>query len=262
MAELKDGALTGGTASSTGALEQKLNDGGASLEVPRHIAIIPDGNRRWAKKRMLPAAAGHKAGVEAFKKMIAHATDIGVKYVTFYAFSTENWRRSQEEVGALMKLLLTNLINSEKAMGDYRDRVRFVVSGDRSELSQELVEAIEETERRTSGNTELIAVVCVNYGGRDEIVRAARKLAEKVKAGELDASGIDEAALSGELYVNVPDPDMIIRTSGEQRLSNFLLWQSAYSELYFSDVLWPDFDNEELDRAIRAFSARKRRYGK
>ena len=242
--------------------QKKLNNGGALLEVPRHIAVIPDGNRRWARKRLLPAAAGHKAGVEAFRKLMAHATDIGVKYVTFYAFSTENWKRSREEVGALMKLLLNNLINVDKQMGEYRNRVRFLISGDRSELSPELVEAIEETERKTAGNSDLIAVVCINYGGRDEIVHAVKKIAEKVKNGGLASEDISEQLLSSEMYEDIPDPDLIIRTSGEQRLSNFLLWQSAYSELYFSELLWPDFDDDELDKAISAYSARKRRYGK
>ena len=242
--------------------KKKINsDGGAPSEVPRHIAVIPDGNRRWARKRLLPAAAGHKAGVEAFRKLLAHCTDIGVKYVTFYAFSTENWKRSQAEVGALMKLLLEKLLDVEKQMGSYRDRVRFVIVGDRSELTPELVKAIEETERKTAGNKDLTAAVCINYGGRSEIVHAARELARKVKEGELEPEEIDEKALSGALYADMPDPDLIIRTSGELRLSNFLLWQSAYSELYFSDLLWPDFDEAELDKAVEAFAARKRRCG-
>ncbi len=247
---------------SEGTSENARSDGGAPCGVPRHIAVIPDGNRRWAKRRMLPSAAGHKAGVEAFRKLLAHCTDIGVKYVTFYAFSTENWKRSQAEVGTLMKLLLEKLLDVEKQMGSYRDKVRFLISGDRSELTPELVAAIEETERKTAKNTELTAVVCINYGGRDEIVHAARKLAEKVRDGSLKPEDIDESAISTELYESVPDPDLIIRTSGELRLSNFLLWQSAYSELYFSDLLWPDFNDAELDKAVAEFASRKRRYGK
>ena len=211
---------------------------------------------------MLPTAAGHKAGVEAFRKLLAHCTDIGVKYVTFYAFSTENWKRSQAEVGTLMKLLLEKLLDVEKQMGSYKDKVRFLISGDRSELTPELVKAIEETERKTENNKELIAVVCINYGGRDEITHAVRAIAEKVKAGTLEPKDIGEATISANMYEDVPDPDLIIRTSGELRLSNFLLWQSAYSELYFSDVLWPDFDDAELDRAVSEFNRRKRRYGK
>ena len=244
------------------ALNDRKSDGGAPSEVPRHIAVIPDGNRRWAKKRMLPAAAGHKAGVEAFRKLMAHCTDIGVKYVTFYAFSTENWKRSQAEVGALMKLPLEKLLDVEKQMGGYRDKVRFLISGDRSALSPELKKAIEETEKKTAANKELTAVICINYGGRDELVHAVRKLAHRVKEDGLDPENIDEEAISAALYEQVPDPDLIIRTSGEQRLSNFLLWQSAYSELYFSDRLWPDFDDDELDRAVNAYASRKRRYGK
>lgn len=244
------------------ALNNVKPDGGAPAEVPRHIAVIPDGNRRWARKRMLPAVAGHKAGVEAFRKLMAHCTDIGVKYVTFYAFSTENWKRSQAEVGALMKLLLEKLLDVDKQMGSYRNKVRFLISGDRSGLSPELNKAIEETEKKTEANKDLIAVICINYGGRDELVHAVRKLAHKVKEGGLDPENIDEEAISSSLYEQVPDPDLIIRTSGEQRLSNFLLWQSAYSELYFSDLLWPDFDDDELDKAVNAYSSRKRRYGK
>lgn len=237
-------------------------DGGASSGVPRHIAVIPDGNRRWAKKRLLPQAAGHIAGVEAFKTLLAHCTDIGVRYVTFYAFSTENWKRSGKEVGTLMKLLLDNLLNVEKQLGEYRDKIRFVISGDRSSLTPDLVEAIEETERKTEKNTALTGIICINYGGRDEIVHAARNLAERVRKGEIRPEDIDEDTFSGNLYENVPDPDLIIRTSGEQRLSNFLLWQSAYSELFFSDLLWPDFDEAELDRILKEYSGRKRRYGK
>ena len=161
-----------------------------------------------------------------------------------------------------MKLLLEKLLDVEKQMGSYRDKVRFLISGDRSELTPELVAAIEETERKTAKNTELTAVVCINYGGRDEIVHAARKLAEKVRDGSLKPEDIDESAISTELYESVPDPDLIIRTSGELRLSNFLLWQSAYSELYFSDLLWPDFNDAELDKAVAEFASRKRRYGK
>ncbi len=237
------------------------SDGGAPVRVPRHIAVIPDGNRRWAKKRLLPAAAGHRAGVEAFKKLLSNCADRGVKYVTFYAFSTENWKRSETEVGALMKLLLDNLVNVEKLLGENRKKVRFLISGDRSALGDELLKAIGETERKTGDNSDLTAVLCINYGGRDEIVHAARKLAEDAAKGIILPGDIDETVFSRCLYEDVPDPDLIIRTSGEQRISNFMLWQAAYAEFYFSDVLWPDFGAEELDRAIAEFERRRRRYG-
>ena len=261
VSDVAQGA-SGAPANADAALNDKGPDGGAPAGVPRHIAVIPDGNRRWAQKRMLPAAAGHKAGVEAFRKLMAHCTDIGVKYVTFYAFSTENWKRSQSEVGALMKLLLEKLLDVEKQMGSYKNKVRFLISGERAGLSPELINAIEETERKTASNKELTAVVCINYGGRDELVNAVRSLARRVKEEDLDPEKIDEAAVSASMYEQIPDPDLIIRTSGEQRLSNFLLWQSAYSELYFSDLLWPDFDDDELDKAVNAYALRKRRYGK
>ena len=255
----RDGDTAGDTAAPQNI--QKVNDGGASGRVPRHIAVIPDGNRRWARKRHLPVASGHKAGVEAYKQLLSNCADRGVEYVTFYAFSTENWKRSQDEVSALMKLLLENLTNSDRILGKNREKIRFIISGDRAGLDRKLVEAIEALEKQTAANTELIAVICINYGGRDELVHAARKLGEKIAAGTLRPEEIDEAALTAELYADVPDPDLLIRTSGEQRLSNFLLWQAAYSELYFADVLWPDFDAAELDKAISAYAARQRRYG-
>ncbi|MBO7406973.1 MAG: di-trans,poly-cis-decaprenylcistransferase [Clostridia bacterium] len=261
---VKSGTRRGGrTAGDPAAPEniQKVNDGGASGRVPRHIAVIPDGNRRWARGKHLPVASGHKAGVEAYKQLLSNCADRGVEYVTFYAFSTENWKRSQDEVSALMKLLMENLANSDRILGKNREKIRFIITGDRAGLDRKLVEAIDALEKQTAGNTELIAVICINYGGRDELVHAARKLGEKIAAGTLRPEEIDEAALAGELYANVPDPDLLIRTSGEQRLSNFLLWQAAYSELYFADVLWPDFDAAELDKAISAYAARQRRYG-
>ncbi|MBR7062638.1 MAG: di-trans,poly-cis-decaprenylcistransferase [Clostridia bacterium] len=256
----RDGGKAAGSSAAPDNIST-ISDGGASGRVPRHIAVIPDGNRRWARKRHLPAAAGHKAGVEAYKQLLSNAADRGVKAVTFYAFSTENWKRSQDEVSALMKLLLDNLVNSDRILGKNREKIRFLIAGDRTGLDGKLVEAIEALEAKTAGNTELIAVICLNYGGRDEIVRAARKLGEQIADGTLRPEDIDEAALTAGLYVNVPDPDLIIRTSGEQRLSNFLLWQAAYSELYFADVLWPDFDAAELDKALSAYAMRQRRYG-
>jgi undecaprenyl diphosphate synthase len=238
-----------------------VNDGGASGRVPRHIAVIPDGNRRWARGKHLPVASGHKAGVEAYKQLLSNCADRGVEYVTFYAFSTENWKRSQDEVSALMKLLLENLVNSDRILGKNREKIRFIITGDRAGLDRKLVEAIDALEKQTAGNTELIAVICINYGGRDELVHAARKLGEKIAAGTLRPEEIDEAALTGELYANVPDPDLLIRTSGEQRLSNFLLYQNAYAEFVFPETLWPDFSVHDYDLALDAFGHRQRRFG-
>jgi len=236
--------------------------GGASEKVPRHIAVIPDGNRRWAKQRGLPAAAGHKAGVEAYKKLLSDCADRGVKYVTFYAFSTENWNRSAAEVAALMALLKDYLKNLDKVLGDNIHKIRFIISGDRKELGDELTALIEDAERRTAANTDLTAIIALNYGGRAEIVHSAKELARKVQKGELDPEAIDEELFARGLYADVPDPDLLIRTSGEQRISNFLLWQLAYAEFYFCPVYWPDFNAEELDKAIAAFNSRGRRFGK
>ena len=248
--------------SQAAAAENKSEIGGAFEKVPRHIAVIPDGNRRWAKKRGLPAAAGHKAGVEAYKKLLSDCADRGVKYVTFYAFSTENWNRSASEVSALMALLKDYLKNLDKVLGDNIHKVRFLISGDREALGEELTALIEDAERRTAANTDLTAVIALNYGGRAEIVHGAKELARKVKKGELEPDEINEEMFARTLYADVPDPDLLIRTSGEMRLSNFLLWQLAYAEFYFCPVYWPDFGAKELDEAIAEFGARGRRFGK
>lgn len=228
------------------------------IKLPRHIAVIMDGNGRWAQKRGMPRTAGHAAGAETFRRIATACKNRGVEYFTVYAFSTENWKRPQEEVDAIMALLENYLYEALEKME--KDGIRLRVFGDIEGLSPKLRELIARTDRLTEKIHGFQANVCINYGGRDEIVRAARKYAEEFASGA--AGELTEESFGQYLYsASVPDPDLIIRPSGEQRLSNFLLWQSAYSELYFTDVLWPDFDEKELDRAIAAYSARDRRYG-
>lgn len=228
--------------------------------LPRHIAIIMDGNGRWAKKRGLPRKAGHRAGAEALRKICRHAGNIGIEYITVYAFSTENWKRSAEEVDALMDLLLEYLKNAETELGGDRARIRVI--GDRSRFSLEIQREMRRVEQVTAQNEELTVVLALGYGGRDEIVRAARKLAADVQAGTLQPGQIDEKRFADCLYTaGIPDPDLLIRTSGELRLSNFLPWQTTYSEFYMTDTLWPDFDELQFEQAIAAFQKRDRRFG-
>ena len=226
--------------------------------VPRHIAIIMDGNGRWAKKRGLPRTAGHSAGAETFRKIATYCKELGMDYLTVYAFSTENWKRPQEEVDAIMKLLEKYLVEAIEKME--RDGIRLKILGDTAPLSDKLKELIDRTDRISSELSGFQANICLNYGGRDEIVKAARKYAQEVIEGR--ANDIDEKSFSSYMYSDgIPDPDLIIRPSGEVRISNFLLWQSAYSEFYFTDVLWPDFDEAELDKALEDYAKRSRRYG-
>ena len=230
----------------------------AEADLPRHIAVIMDGNGRWAKKRGLPRTAGHAAGAETFRKVATYCKDIGVEYLTVYAFSTENWARPKEEVDAIMALLEKYLRESIEKMA--RDGIRLKIFGDASALSPSLRALIAETDALTEQIEGFQANVCLNYGGRDEIVRAAAKWAELALSGA--AGELDEARFGQLLYsADIPDPELLIRPGGEQRLSNFLLWQCAYSEFYFTDVLWPDFDGKEIDRAIAAYRRRERRFG-
>ena len=229
-------------------------------QVPNHIAIIMDGNGRWAKKRGLPRSAGHVAGADTFRKIAKYCRQIGVKYLTVYAFSTENWKRSEEEVSAIMKLLGAYLREALQEMEQYR--VRFRIFGDISRLSPELQQLCLETQERSSAYEGAQVNFCLNYGGRDEIVRAARAFAHDVAVGKYQPEDLSEQLLSTYLYSDgVPDPELIIRPSGELRTSNFLLWQSAYSEYVFMDILWPDFSPADLDRAILEFNKRNRRFG-
>lgn len=226
--------------------------------LPRHIAIIMDGNGRWAKRRGMPRTAGHAVGAETFRKVATYCKDIGLDYLTVYAFSTENWRRPQEEVDAIMALLEKYLLEAIEQME--RDKVKMEFFGDVSVLSPRLRELIAHT-REISKRFEGCQVnICLNYGGRDELVRAMRSYAQEVANGR--ENDIDEAGVASYLFSKgVPDPDLLIRPGGEYRLSNFLMWQSAYSELYFTDTLWPDFDEQEINRAIAEYQRRERRYG-
>lgn len=226
--------------------------------LPRHIAIILDGNGRWAKKRGLPRKVGHSAGAETFRRVATYCKDIGVKYLTVYAFSTENWKRPNDEVSSIMGILEKYLDETVRDMEKNRVKMKFF--GDTSVLPEKLRDLIERTEKISSSFEGVQVNMCVNYGSRDEIVRAAQRYAEDYKRG--NAGELTEEAFSGYIYsAGVPDPDLLIRPGGEFRLSNFLIWQSAYSELYFSDVLWPDFGERELDKAIIAYQGRQRRFG-
>ena len=231
-----------------------------NLVIPDHVALILDGNGRWAKKRGLPRTMGHKEGCVTVEKTVEIAARMGIKYLTVYGFSTENWKRSVEEVGALMQLFryyMVRLLKIAKA-----NNVRVKMIGERSRFDKDIVEGINRLERETKDNTGLTFVIAVNYGGRDEIVRAARRMAEDLETGKLKKEEITEPVFASYLdTAGIPDPELLIRTSGELRLSNYLLWQLAYTEIYVTDCLWPDFDKEELEKAIAAYNKRDRRFG-
>ena len=230
------------------------------MNIPNHIAIIMDGNGRWAKKRMLPRNAGHAAGSKNVEKICAAAWDMGIEYVTMYAFSTENWSRPKEEVDALMKLLHSYLKDCLKTSKKNNMQVRVI--GDISKLDKDLQERIIELERVSAENTGLHFQVALNYGSRDEIKRSIISIANEVKDGSLLPEDITEDIISSHLDTSgIPDPDLMIRTSGEQRLSNYLLWQLAYAEFYFTDVLWPDFSKKDLQKAVEFYQSRDRRFG-
>ncbi len=227
---------------------------------PTHVAIIMDGNGRWARARGLPRTAGHKRGAEAVRRTVETAREMGIGYLTLYAFSSENWKRPAGEVTDLMGLLRLYLRNEVSNLN--RNGVRLKVIGDRSRLGPDIVALIEESEAKTAGNVALTLVLALSYGGRQEIVEVARRMARAAQNGTLDPDAISEADFAAGLFTaGIPDPDLVIRTSGEKRLSNFLLWQSAYAELVFLDVLWPDFGRAELEAAVNDFHNRERRYG-
>ena len=228
--------------------------------VPMHIAIIMDGNGRWAKRRGMPRYAGHAYGAETFRRIANHCRDIGVRYLTVYAFSTENWKRSEEEISAIMRLLGDYL---KEALADMdKNRVRFVFFGDLTRLSPELQTLCQQAADRSRQYDGVQVNFCLNYGGRDEILRAARALAQDCLEGRLSPEDIGEKELEGRMYCHdVPPPDLLVRPGGEMRISNFLLWECAYSEFYFTDTLWPDFGREEIYKAIAEFQKRNRRYG-
>lgn len=228
--------------------------------LPRHIAIIMDGNGRWAKAKGLPRTAGHAAGAETFRTIATYCREIGIEYLTVYAFSTENWKRPAQEVSAIMGLLKKYLLEAVRDME--KEKVRFTFFGDLTPLPTELRELCREVQRDSARFRGCQVNICINYGGRDELVRAARAFAAKCVAGTKRPEELTEEGLSHYLWsAGLPDPELVIRPGGEERTSNFLLWQSAYSEFYFTDVNWPDFSKEELRRAIAAYQGRSRRFG-
>lgn len=227
--------------------------------IPQHIAIIMDGNGRWATERGKERSFGHQAGVDAVRCITSECTRLGVKYLTLYTFSTENWNRPADEVSALMGLVLTSL-EDEIFM---KNNVRFRVLGDMSRIPENVLKKLRETEEHTAGNTAMTMNVALSYSSKQELVTAVRHIAEEVKAGQLDVDSISEDTITNHLYTNfMPDPELLIRTGGELRISNYLLWQIAYSELYFCDTYWPDFDEACLHKAIAAYQHRQRRFGK
>jgi len=227
---------------------------------PVHVAVIMDGNGRWAKARNLPRVMGHQQGAEAVKTAVRSAIDLGVSYLTLYGFSIENWKRPKPEVTDLMGLLRLYLRREVSELHREGIRIRFI--GDRERLADDIVRLLEMAEQRTRQNTGLNLVIALSYGGRQEITQATRKLARAAAAGEIDPDNIDEAVLDRYLFTGtIPDPDLVIRTSGEQRISNFLLWQSAYAELVFTDTLWPDFCRADFEDALRQYHRRERRFG-
>lgn len=232
--------------------------------IPQHVAIIMDGNGRWAKQRGVPRVAGHNAGMKAMKEIVNHSDKLGIKYLTVYAFSTENWKRSVEEVSGIFGLLV-KYVNSELKELIEND-VKVTVLGDYSQIPEDAKKSLEKTLEKTKDNKGLQFNIALNYGGRDEIKRAVCAIAEKVKTGQLEPDDITEETIGQHLYTgvfnaDVPDPEVMIRTSGEMRLSNYLLWQTAYSEFVFTDVLWPDFTPEEFEKAIAEYQSRDRRFG-
>lgn len=227
----------------------------------RHLAVIMDGNRRWAKARGLPAAAGHKKGAETVQKIVRAAADAGISYLTLYAFSTENWQREKTEVDALMDLLRQYLKSELKEIQENGVRIMFI--GERAMLASDIIAQINKIEKETAANDKMTLCIALSYGSRQEMVAAAQKLASMAQKGDIRPDEIDAGMFSDMLYTkNIPDPDLLIRTGGERRISNYLLWQIAYTELYFSATPWPDFDKEELMRIIAEFNSRERRYGK
>ncbi|MES9830166.1 MAG: isoprenyl transferase [Candidatus Thiodiazotropha sp.] len=244
--------MTNGTTKESVPVEKRL---------PRHIAIIMDGNGRWAKKRGLPRYAGHPAGVEAVRGVVEACVELQIPVLTLFAFSSENWQRPQKEVNLIMDLFLRSLKKEVRRLD--RNHVKLKVIGDRSAFATNLQAQIEEAEQQTASNQGLLLQVAANYGGRWDITQAAKRLAEQVESGDISPDQIDEERFSQHLCItNLPEPDLFIRTGGEQRISNFLLWQCAYTELYFTDLLWPDFNRKALDEALHDFSRRQRRFGR
>lgn len=243
-------------------MSTSINDQGAAQGcAPRHVAIIMDGNNRWAKKRLMPGIAGHKAGVDAVKKVVEQSAREGVEVLTLFAFSSENWRRPANEVSALMQLFTIALEREVKRL--HRNNLKLIVMGDKTGFSERIQKLIRDAETLTADNTGLTLVVAANYGGQWDIAQACKQVALAVRDGSLDPDTIDEQTIHRYTWLNeLPAPDLMIRTGGEQRISNFMLWQAAYSELYFSPVFWPDFKEDEYRKALDAFYSRTRRFGR
>ncbi|EIJ44082.1 undecaprenyl diphosphate synthase [Beggiatoa alba B18LD] len=230
-------------------------------QTPRHVAIIMDGNGRWAKKRLLPRIAGHRAGVETVRKIVRCCTEQGIEVLTLFAFSSENWRRPEQEVSLLMELFMFALQNEVKKL--HGNNIRLRIIGERTAFPEKLQALIRHAEEQTQHNTGLVLVIAANYGGRWDITQASRYLAHQVEQGLLTPQEINESLLAKHLsFADLPEPDLFIRTGGEQRISNFLLWQLAYTELYFTDTLWPDFDADAFQLALTSFATRQRRFGR
>jgi undecaprenyl diphosphate synthase len=236
------------------------NPAESSQQVPQHIAIIMDGNGRWAKQHGKARIYGHQQGVEAVRKTVQACKDLGVQYLTLYAFSTENWKRPEEEVTALMELLVRTIRRETPDLNEKNVRIEMI--GDAHSLPADCINEMNESIKLTANNTGLTLILALSYSGRSEITQAMQEIAHKVASGEINPAAINEALITQHLYTrNFPDPELVIRTSGEYRISNYLLWQSAYAEFYFTETLWPDFDKEELLKAIHSFQLRERRYG-
>ena len=235
-----------------------MND---EIKIPTHIAIVMDGNGRWAKARQRPRFMGHKKGVETVREIVKACSSLKVECLSLFAFSSENWKRPEEEVKNIMGLFMMALDREAKALA--RNNVRLEIIGDRSQFSEKLQKKIKKVENYTAKSTGLRLIIAANYGGRWDITESAKKLARKIQSKQLDTDSITEESISNHLATRgIPDPDLFIRTGGEKRISNFLIWQMAYTELYFTDVLWPDFNPEELNKAIADYSSRQRRFGK
>jgi undecaprenyl diphosphate synthase len=242
---------------STSISDKEAVEGG----VPRHVAVIMDGNNRWAKKRFIPGVAGHKAGVDAVRAVVETSVEQGIEVLTLFAFSSENWRRPEKEVNALMQLFIVALEREVKKL--HKNNIRLMVMGDKSAFQQKIQDLIAEAEQLTIDNDRMTLVIAANYGGQWDIANAAKRIAQDVEAGKLKAEEINEQVFHKYTWLNeLPAPDLMIRTGGEERISNFMLWQTAYSEFYFSDALWPDFKQQEYKKALAAFSNRIRRFGR
>lgn len=241
------------------ALFNKNNNENLPEVLPKHVAFIMDGNGRWAKKRGFPRKFGHREGAKNFKKLALYCKEIGIQNISFYAFSTENWKRPKDEVDAIIELFRSYIAELRDYVGE---DVRVLFLGDKSVFDDDLQKKMIDIESDTKGNGKMTLLLAINYGGRDEIVHATKILAEQVKSGKIKSEDITEELFQTKLYtLDVPDVDLLIRPSGELRLSNFLIWQSAYAEFYFTDILWPDFNSKELDKALIDFAKRSRRFG-